>query len=348
MRPLPASVQSKRGAGLHRQQDHPIGIAKDMVQGFLRTTGRDFTVFDDLDPVVSVEDNFNSLLIPPDHPARSESDTFYVAPDRVLRTHTTAHQVPLLMSGLRNFTVSGEVFRRDEVDRSHYPVFHQMEGVCQATTDDPAAELQELITALLAHLFGDRASRVLPDDFPFTVGSLQAEVLYDGAWLEVLGCGVVHPDICRGTGCAGSLLAWGVGLERLAMLLFRIPDIRLFWSREPAFLQQFSRGRVNAFVPFSSLPPVNRDISFWLPPGQWTGMNFFLELARESAPELVQSVVVLDEFQHPKVDRRSMTFRVTFTPIATMRDSAHLTSEANTAMTALRHAVVDKLQVSLR
>lgn len=348
MRPLPASVQSKLGAGLHRSPDHPVGIASSMVQAFLRTTGRQFTAFDSLDPEVSVQDNFDSLLIPADHPARSESDTFYVAPDRVLRTHTTAHQVPLLMAGLRNFTVTGEVFRRDEVDRSHYPVFHQTEGVCQATTDDPAAELEGLVKALLAHLFGGRASRVLPDEFPFTVGSLQAEVLFDGSWLEVLGCGVVHPDICRRAGCDDALLAWGIGLERLAMLLFRIPDIRLFWSREPAFLRQFTRGRVTDFVAFSSLPPVARDISFWLPAERWTGLNEFLELARESAPELVQSVVVLDEFRHPKVNTRSMTFRITFAPVATMRDSAQLTSEANTAMASLRDIVVHKLQVTLR
>lgn len=347
VRPLPASVRSKLGAGLHMARDHPLGITSGMVLAYFVSTGRGFVSFDGLDPEVSVQDNFDSLLVPQDHPARSESDTFYVGSGRVLRTHMTAHQVPLLLSGRREFLATGAVYRRDEVDRTHYPVFHQAEGVCRAVTADPAAELRCLMCGLLAHLFPGLPSRVQPDEFPFTTESMQAEVFHDGTWLEVLGCGLVHPDIRRAAGCDTPLLAWGIGLERLAMLLFRIPDIRLFWSRERAFLTQFRAGRVNAYVPFSTLAPVTRDISFWVPDG-WARVNEFLELARESAPELVQEVGLWAEYRHPKNGQQSRTFRVTFAPVAAMRDGACLNEQANSAMAGLADAVQRRLDVVLR
>lgn len=302
---------------------------------------------DDLNPEVSVADNFDSLLIPAAHPSRSESDTFYVAKDRVLRTHTTAHQVPLLRSGLRNFTVTGQVFRRDEIDRTHYPVFHQTEGVSEARTSNPKSELVELMQGLLHHLFPTSAVRVTPDEFPFTVDSMQAEVWSGGDWLEVLGCGIIHPDIGQSAGCDGHMLAWGIGLERLAMLLFDIPDIRLFWSREPEFLNQFQEGTITRFTPFSHLPAVTRDISFWVPAERWSD-NDFLELARECAPELVQRVETFDDFRQPQTGRRSLAFRVTFQPVAAMKDSAELTRAANDAMARLGTSSQERLHVAPR
>ncbi len=88
-----------------------------------------FSLFDDLPPKVSTESNFDSLLIPQDHPSRSRSDTYYVDQNSVLRTHTSAHQVELLKSGAREFIMCGDVYRKDEIDSSHYPVFHQIEGM---------------------------------------------------------------------------------------------------------------------------------------------------------------------------------------------------------------------------
>lgn len=95
-----------------------------------------FKVFDDLPPIVTVEQNFDELLIPPDHVSRQPSDTYYVDAQRVLRCHTSAHQTSLLRKGEDRFLVCGDVYRRDEVDSTHYPVFHQMEGVRILTEEE--------------------------------------------------------------------------------------------------------------------------------------------------------------------------------------------------------------------
>lgn len=98
-----------------------------------------FQVFDNLPPVVTVEQNFDDLLIPPEHVSRQASDTYYVDDRRVLRCHTSAHQTALLRQGETRFLVSGDVYRRDEVDSTHYPVFHQMEGVRVLTKAEVSA-----------------------------------------------------------------------------------------------------------------------------------------------------------------------------------------------------------------
>lgn len=95
-----------------------------------------FKIFDDLPPIVTVEQNFDELLIPPDHVSRQPSDTYYVDAQRVLRCHTSAHQTSLLRQGEDRFLVCGDVYRRDEVDSTHYPVFHQMEGVRILTEEE--------------------------------------------------------------------------------------------------------------------------------------------------------------------------------------------------------------------
>ena len=122
---IPASIKSKIGTNLHLRPNHPIGIIKDLILSSLPGV----EVFDDFSPIVSITSNFDSLLVPEDHVCRSPQDTYYVDSERVLRTHTSAHQVDLMSSGYTEFLVVGDVYRRDEIDRTHYPVFHQMEGV---------------------------------------------------------------------------------------------------------------------------------------------------------------------------------------------------------------------------
>lgn len=128
------TILQKVGANLHRKSDHPIGLIRSRIQNFFYKTFTKrgnplFSVYDDLNPVVTLTQNFDNLLVPPDHVSRSRSDSYYINATHMLRAHTTAHQKDLITSGLNNFLMVGDVYRRDTVDSSHYPVFHQLDGV---------------------------------------------------------------------------------------------------------------------------------------------------------------------------------------------------------------------------
>lgn len=132
---LTPKIQSLVGRNLHRQEYHPLCLIKQRIVDFIykkfpsRTKSPLFTVLDNISPVVTVEQNFDSLLVPKDHPSRKKSDCYYINKSLLLRAHTSAHQAELIRSGLNNFLVAGDVYRRDEIDKTHYPVFHQVEGV---------------------------------------------------------------------------------------------------------------------------------------------------------------------------------------------------------------------------
>jgi len=129
-------IASKIGRCLHRRSGHPIFHVWRRIENYFSSTfvtrvGHPrFVVFDNLNPVVTLRQNFDSLLVPADHPSRSSSDTYYVNSMHLLRSHMTAHDEELIRSGFDAFLLVGDVFRRDEIDASHYPVFHQVDGVC--------------------------------------------------------------------------------------------------------------------------------------------------------------------------------------------------------------------------
>jgi phenylalanyl-tRNA synthetase alpha chain len=141
-------------------------------------------------------------------------------------------------------------------------------------------ELKELLTGLAKHLFGDVEMRWREDYFPFTEPSFELEVLFQEQWLEVLGCGVVHPEVLQAAGLRPEEVegwAFGLGLERLAMVLFGIPDIRLFWSSDERFVKQFRTGQLSRFVPYSKYPLCYKDVSFWLPQEESAGRPTYHE-----------------------------------------------------------------------
>lgn len=113
---IPSSIENKLGKNLHLKSDHPLGILKNHIYNYFQ----DFETFDNLSPIVSIQDNFDLLRIPKDHPSRSKSDTYYVNENQVLRSHTSAHQNQLLKAGHSKFLVTGDVYRKDEIDRNHY------------------------------------------------------------------------------------------------------------------------------------------------------------------------------------------------------------------------------------
>ena len=194
--------------------------------------------------------------------------------------------------------------------------------------------------------------------FPFTSPSWELEVYWQGDWLEVLGCGITKQEILINAGVPNRLgWAFGIGLDRIAMLLYNIPDIRLFWSQDPRFISQFSAGRPpKQFVPFSKYPACYKDIAFWLRSSSSAAgggsrsnsqdfhENDVMEIIRDVGGDNVEDVKQIDEFTHPVSGRKSLCYRVNYRSL-----ERTLTNEAANAMHGeIRSRLVDKLGVEIR
>jgi phenylalanyl-tRNA synthetase alpha chain len=352
-----ASVAGHIGRNLLGQPNHPLQIVKSRIFGYFEeryrakeADVRKFELIDNLNPVVKVEQAFDELLIPKDHLSRMPSDTFYVDHETCLRPHTSAHQNQLLRAGKRAFLCAGDVYRRDAIDSSHYPVFHQMEGVYvfpqpaeEISVEEVEADLKDSLEGLVRSVFGNVEMRWVDAYFPFTNPSLELEIYFNNDWLEVLGCGVVQPQIMRQCGVEGHRAwAFGLGLERLAMVLFDIPDIRLFWTSDRRFLEQFRDGEITKFQPYSKFPPCFKDISFWLPKDNTFHENDFYSVVREIGGDLIENVTLIDEFS--KGDRTSHCYRINFRSM----DRSLTNAEVDVMQSAIRTDSVEKLNVELR
>ncbi len=323
---IPPSISSKVGSNLHLIPNHPLNLLSSRLKQYFSIHHRDgspFEVHESLSPKVSVASNFDDLLVPPTHPSRSLSDTFYFDPSNCLRTHTSAHQTEFLRRGAEKFLILGDCYRRDEIDSTHYPIFHQMEGVRIFDRRDwsesrVVADLKLTLEGLVEHIFGPVEKRWNSDSFPFTDPSFELEIYFNGDWLEVLGCGVIRNEIIeKSLGDRGKeKIGWafGVGLERLAMIRFDIPDIRLFWSTDQRFLSQFHVDRPNAkFQQFSKYPACHKDISFWInskPGAAAFHENDFSALVREIAGDLVERVEFVSSFTQPSTGLESRLYRI--------------------------------------
>src|SRR5438094_4196290 len=200
---------------------------------------------------------FDALNTPPDHPARNEQDTFYLPDGRLLRTHTSTVQIRAMESTPPPLRViaPGACYRRDEIDATHSAQFHQIEGL-YVDENVSVADLKGELEFFLRELFGSETEvQFRPHYFPFTEPSLEVYVrskaLKRGEqWIEVAGCGMVHPAVFEAVNKARgdkaydpekwSGYAFGLGMDRLAMILFDIPDIRLFAQNDLRFLRQFA------------------------------------------------------------------------------------------------------------
>jgi len=309
---LPTTILNKIGRNLYLKENHPICIVKNKIYDFFGKEYK-YPVFNN--PIVSTKNNFDDLLIPIDHPGRKETDTFYTSLNNVLRTHTTAHQTELLKQGIKKFIVTGDVYRRDTIDASHFPVFHQVEGVniLGNVSDEIVIEhLKDTLSGLIKHLFGnDIKYRFVDEYFPFTQPSFEVEVEYHGKEMEVLGSGVIHKQIIKNCEL-GEQNGWafGMGLERLAMIFFDIPDIRYFWSEDERFLSQFKLGEFTKFQTYSKYPLANRDISMWIPSDFED--NYFYDLVRDNGKDLIEEVTLGETFTHPKTLKQSKLFHLSF------------------------------------
>jgi len=335
------SIKEKMNRNIHNTKNHPIEIIKNKIYQYF---GHSFHQFDYLSPKVNVEDNFDKLLIPKHHPARSFSDTYYFDINTCLRTHTSAHQNELLLKGCEKFLVTGDVYRKDEIDSCHYPVFHQMEGVCIVEENqDPKEELLRVLDGLVSHLFPGCEYRVNEDYFPFTDPSLEIEVKFNGEWLEILGGGVIQDEILKNCNMQGKKgWAFGLGLERLAMILFKIPDIRYFWTSDERFLNQFKSGDIVEFKEYSKYPPCYKDISFWL--NESYNYNDFCEIVREYGSDIVEEIKKTDEFTHPKTNKTSYCYRIAYRS----NDRSLTNEEVDNIQNKIRKEVESELGLEIR
>ena len=187
--------------------------------------------------------NFSALNIPEHHPARDMQDTFYLGGDRLLRTHTSPVQIRHLEANPPPVRViaPGRVYRRDAVDATHSPVFHQVEVLALDEGLD-FSHLRGTVTTFLQQFFGDLPVRFRTSYFPFTEPSAEVDVQWRGRWLEVMGCGMVDPAVLEGLGIdpeRWSGFAAGLGVERFCMVRHGIDDIRRLFHSDLRFLEQF-------------------------------------------------------------------------------------------------------------
>ena len=234
---------------------HPVTRTRLRIEAIFRRAG--FAVAEGPE----VEDdfhNFEALNIPANHPARAMHDTFYFGDGRLLRTHTSPVQIRAMkLQGVPIRVIApGPVYRRDS-DVTHTPMFHQVEGLV-LDEDVSLADLKGVLAGFAEQFFEKpRGLRFRPSYFPFTEPSAEVDiqcVLCDGAgcrickhtgWLEILGCGMVHPNVLAACGVDATRwqgYAFGMGIERLAMLRYAVNDLRMFFENDLRFLAQFNRG----------------------------------------------------------------------------------------------------------
>ena len=221
---------------------HPINITAENMMQILTGFG-----FEEIEgpEIESEKFNFDMLNIKKSHPARQMHDTFYVEnKSYVLRTHTSPVQIRGMLERKppAAFASFGKVYRKDD-DSTHLPMFHQIEGI-YIDENVSFANLKDLIFKIINELFGEDIDvRFRPSYFPFTEPSAEVDILSnDGKWLEILGCGIVNPVVienCKLDSMKYSGLAFGLGIERIAMLKYNIKDIREFYRSNLDFLSQF-------------------------------------------------------------------------------------------------------------
>ena len=233
---------------------HPISLVKNKIIDVFNRIG--FTVSEGPE----IEDdwhNFTALNLPEYHPARDMQDTFFIEqdPDILLRTHTSSVQVRYMEENTPPIrTISpGRVFRNEDISARSHCIFHQVEGL-YIDTDVSFADLKQTLLYFTKEMFGKSKIRLRPSYFPFTEPSAEVDIYWGletetdykitkgTGWLEIMGCGMVDPNVLENANIDPtkySGYAFGMGIERIAMLLYQIPDIRMFYENDKRFLEQF-------------------------------------------------------------------------------------------------------------
>lgn len=347
---------------LTRDNKSPVYYTIEAIKNIGIIRGYDLVEFPE---VVPIETNFDLLGVPTDHPSRSEGDTFYLDKNWVLRTQTTTMwpyylRDKIVLDKLRiNSNVLsisyGKVYRNDEIDRGHYPVFHQVDGLSLIANVVKQYSVEDLVNVLLSiakSVYGEDINwRVEDDTFPFTEPSIELQIEWNNEWLEVLGAGLVNKRVLELIGIDSEKYngwAFGFGLDRLAMIKMEIPDIRILWSEDERIRNQFSN--INCkYTAVSKYPPTDRDISFIVKKN--LSLNLIYELMRDCGyinnEDSIEEVKLIDTYKNDKKfgkENISYTFRIRY-----RSHSRSLTNfEINEVQEQLRIKVVSELNATLR
>jgi len=286
---------------------------------------KDFDVIN-IPEIVPTDVSFDLFNFPPDHPNRSKSDTYYVDDKNNLRTHDTVFwyyylNLPEVKARIaKNERLGtlcyGKVFRKDEIDRRHMNIFHQMGGWYIAPDSERILKLDDLknvLSEIVKSIFGQNAVfRFNEDVFPYTDPSLEVEVQMEGEWVELLGGGMPKKEVLANMGVTGyNGWAYGFGLERLAIASMKLPDIRLLWSDDERVKKRLVLGQ--PFVEVSKYPPIVRDISFVVDKNFVP--NDYFDLVRDVASDLAEEVELIDKYDNEEKfgkDKLSYAYRVTY------------------------------------
>ena len=308
--------------------------------------------------IISTDILFDLFGFADNHPARSESDTYYVDEKHVLRTHDTVFwyyylndpKIKKRLEKKESFGTFcfGKVYRKDEIDRRHMNVFHQMGGLF-LVPEDKQLDIEDLKSALsliVKSIFGpDINFRFIVETFPYTDPSVEIEVEINGEWMEIVGSGMAKQSILANFGVKGyKAWAFGFGLERLAIIKMGIPDIRIFWSNDARITSQL-KNLDNKYKDVSKFPPINRDISFIIDKN--VNLNNYYVIVRDFAENIIEEVKLLDEYEDDKKfgkDKKSYTFRIVYrSPEKTLTDA-----EVNVIQEEIRLETVKELKAVLR
>lgn len=230
------------GRGTGRGGMHPVSRTLERIEALFHSIGFDIAQGPEIETDFY---NFTALNIPENHPARAMHDTFYVDTQHVLRTHTSPVQVRYMEDNQPPLKIiaPGRVFRVDS-DATHSPMFHQVEGLW-VDENISFANLKGVVQDFLQRFFerDDLQVRFRPSFFPFTEPSAEMDMSWNGGWLEIGGCGMVHPNVLKHVNIDSEKyigFAFGLGVERLAMLRYGVNDLRLFFENDLKFLKQFN------------------------------------------------------------------------------------------------------------
>lgn len=317
--------------------------------------------FDDITipEVVPANICFDLFDFTPDHPARSKSDTYYLDEEHILRTHDTVFwyyylnlpEVQEKIEAGESFgTVCyGKVYRKDEIDRHHMNVFHQFGGWFLQPDSEGILELDSLkavLSEVVESVFGDNAEyRFNEDTFPYTDPSLEVEVKINGEWIEILGGGMPKKSVLKNMGIEGyNGWAFGFGLERLAIISMKLPDIRLLWSDDERVTKQLTLGQ--EFQEVSKYPPVIRDISF-IVPNTFTPNDYFDMVRDVVGDDMVEEVELLDTYENEEkfgAGKLSYAYRIVYRSL----DRTLTSEEIDALHKKLETATVENFDAEVR
>src|SRR3989344_1697793 len=310
---------------LTRKENSPVKIMNDAIMSLPVWANFDIV---DIPKIVTVEDDFDLLNTPKDHPSRRESDTYYLDQTHILRTQMTVMWPYYFRDKevLRRLKKDGEVgslspgivWRKDEIDRKHFPAFHQTDFLYVCRKDKriiTLEELQKVQADAVKAIFGDIEFRFLVDSFPFTDPSTQVEINWGGNWIEITGAGLVHSNCLKSFGLDPEVYnGWAgtFGLDRVAMIKMGIPDIRILWSNDKRITNQFTNID-SKYTEVSKYPENSRDISFII--DKSINLNNYYELARDEANNLIEEVKLIDSYENEEKfgkDKKSYTFHIVY------------------------------------